>query len=131
VPSPDSRGSAGTATSELPDIRLSLSADPAAPGAGRPVTLTLRLEARRDLTLRFPTGQRYDFEAEGPTGTWRWSGGRFFTQALGEMRLRSGEQLSYQEVWVPETAGHHLIRGRVTAAGRPELGVEAGIEVSA
>ncbi len=130
APSPGTAGIPGSATAQLPDVHLSLSADPSEPVAGRPVTLTLTVQASRDLTLRFPTGQRYEFEAVGPPGAWRWSEGRFFTQGLGEMALRLGEQLTYRERWVPGAAGHFLLRGRVTAAWRPDLAVEAGIEVS-
>lgn len=54
----------------------------------------------RTITLRYPTGQRFDIVAlRGANEVWRWSGGRVFTQAAGTEVLAPGECRTYTATW--------------------------------
>ncbi|MHB0998779.1 MAG: BsuPI-related putative proteinase inhibitor [Armatimonadota bacterium] len=70
--------------------------------AGSSVNMTLTVTNTGDTarTLRFPTGQRYDFiVTQDGQEVWRWSAGRFFTQALAQQRLDPDESLEFTDVW--------------------------------
>ena len=67
-----------------------------------PVVTTLRVTNIKgeDLTLTFPTAQRYDFIVrKGKQTVWVWSEGRMFAQVIGREKLRAGESLSYEITW--------------------------------
>lgn len=70
---------------------------------GEPVKLklTLRNDGDEPVRLRFNTGQRYDFIVRNMEGgiVWQWSHDKAFTQVLGEVEIRPGEELSFNEVW--------------------------------
>lgn len=94
-----------------------------APSAGRPLhlRLVLRNPGADTLRLEFSSGQRFDFVARRPGGeiAWRWSEGRFFTQALGSESVAPGDSLVY-EATLDEglEAGAHMVVGTVTARSR-------------
>lgn len=56
------------------------------------------------VTLHFSTGQRFDFVVRTREGEeiWRWSEGRFFTQALGTETIPPDETLTHDVTWDPE-----------------------------
>ena len=102
-------------------------ADDAA-GGSEPLVVTLQTDAAADsvrftlqvtnasaqaVTLRFSSGQSYDFSVrDGATEVWRWSGEMMFTQALRAETLAPGETRSWSEVWRPAAA----LRGRTLTA---------------
>ena len=64
------------------------------------MTLTVANVKEEDLTLTFPTAQRYDFIVrKGKQIVWRWSEGMMFAQVIGRETLRAGESLSYEITW--------------------------------
>lgn len=65
------------------------------------------------LTLRFSSGQSYDFTvSDGGTSVWSWSAERMFTQALRSETLAPGETRSYEETWRPPAS----LRGKLLSA---------------
>lgn len=83
------------------ELNATLALERATYPAGAPVSMTLRVEnpTADPVTLRFSDGQRFDFvirEAGGDEPLWRWSSGRFFTQALGEEVVPPGDSLVYE-----------------------------------
>jgi hypothetical protein len=87
--------------------------------AGEPIALMLGVRNPTDaaITLRFPTGQRYDFVIESPAGVevWRWSTGRMFAQALGQQAVPTGWELNYNETYGGRLApGTYRVRGFLT-----------------
>jgi hypothetical protein len=94
----------------------------AAYAAGEPIALTLGVKNPTDLavTLRFATGQRYDFVIESAAGAevWRWSAERAFTQVLGEQIVPPGWELNYNETFAGRLApGTYRVRGIVPSMG--------------
>lgn len=97
-----------------------------AAGGGAPLVVTLQTDAAADsvrftlqvtnssaepVTLRFSSGQSYDFSVrDGATEVWRWSGDMMFTQALRDETLAPGQTRSWSEVWRPAAGlrGHTL-----------------------
>jgi hypothetical protein len=67
---------------------------------GSHLRVTLRLAAgdAAPVTLRFPSGQRYEIVIRDREGKelWRWSAGRFFTQAEEEMTIAG--RIAFEEV---------------------------------
>jgi hypothetical protein len=92
------------------------------------VTFTLRITNGRaqPVTLRFISGQQYDFRVRRADGSiaWTWSMDKLFTAALTERTLASGETVVYTGTWEQPTKGTFLAEGRLTstshsaAAGR-------------
>lgn len=84
-----------------PDVRISLTTDRVSYRPGEPVGMTLRVanDSDREVTLRFSSGQRYDFAIrdDRDVEVWRWSEDRGFVQMLGEERLPGGDELVYRE----------------------------------
>ena len=76
--------------------------------------------SRAPLTLRFRSGQQYDFYAVRPVAAdfmlqafsrplWKWSNGMSFTQALVNRTLQPGEALSFRSEWDgTDNAGNRL-----------------------
>lgn len=86
---------------ETKRLKVVLIADKAIYTPGEPIMLTLRVinDARKPISLSFPTTQRFDLLMQNQQGrkVWRWSAGRFFAQMLGHEILRpSGGELVYQ-----------------------------------
>jgi hypothetical protein len=64
------------------------------------MVLTVTNVKGEDLTLTFPTAQRYDFIVrKGKQVVWRWSEGMMFAQVIGRETLRAGEFVSYEITW--------------------------------
>jgi hypothetical protein len=64
------------------------------------MTLTVANVKGEDVTLTFPTAQRYDFVVrKGKQVVWRWSEGMMFAQVIGRETLRAGESVSYEITW--------------------------------
>ncbi len=124
------RGAARVA-GDLADLTVQLTAAKAAYTAGEPIALTLAVRNPTDapVTLRFATGQRYDFVIASATGAevWRWSTDRAFTQGLGEQVVPPGWELDYNETFVGRLApGIYRVRGIVPSVGDT---LEARMEV--
>jgi hypothetical protein len=67
-----------------------------------PVAMALRVTnmKQEDLTLTFPTAQRFDFIVrKGKEIVWIWSEGRIFAQSIGRKTLGPGETVSYDITW--------------------------------
>lgn len=90
---------------DLERIRRDISTEVQVPRSverGEPVPISFLLTNRGDDTIRIPhsSGQRYEFEIwRDNRVVWRWSRGRFFTQALGSTSLRPDEELTYRITW--------------------------------
>jgi hypothetical protein len=64
------------------------------------MALTVTNVKGKNLTLTFPTAQRYDFIVrKGKLVVWRWSEGMMFAQAIGRKTLKAGESISYEITW--------------------------------
>ena len=116
---------------DLADLTVRVAPTRTTYAAGEPITLTLAVKNPTDLavTLRFATGQRYDFVIESAAGVevWRWSADRAFTQVLGEQTVPPGWELDYNETFTGRlAAGTYRVRGLVTAVGES---LEASAEV--
>ena len=114
-------GARASDTVELRVEGLEAGPDAYAPGARLELRLLLRNPGADTLRLGFSSGQRFDFtvrDAGGET-VWRWSEGRFFTQALGSETLPPGDSVVY-EAGVPEglQPGRYTVVGRITARDR-------------
>lgn len=64
------------------------------------LSLAVTNTTQENQTLRFPTGQQYDFVVKDGRGNvvWRWSDGRFFTQRYQELRLTPGATMRFDEL---------------------------------
>jgi len=131
-------GCAGRASSppvEPAGLRADLATDAARYRPGQPVRLSLTLtnHSAGPVTLRFTTGQRYDFRildaADGPV--WTWSDGRAFIMSLGSLTLRPEESLTYEEVFTGDLApGSYQALGWVTDPSAGLGPARADFEVS-
>jgi hypothetical protein len=98
-----------------------------------PVTLALAVENTSEEPVRVPfaTGQKYDFEVwRGNRLVWRWSQGRFFTQALSSTVVRPREEVTYSVTWnlrngegVRVPPGQYTVRGYLTSRGTGDFRV--------
>ncbi|MEN6372563.1 MAG: BsuPI-related putative proteinase inhibitor [Armatimonadota bacterium] len=69
---------------------------------GEPIKMTFVVEnpTQRNIVLKFSSSQIYDIWAEKDSKeVWRWSRGKFFTQALTSITLKPGERRTFQETW--------------------------------
>jgi hypothetical protein len=84
------------------------------------VTFTLRVTNPRaePATLKFSSGQQYDFRVRGMDGSiqWSWSADKLFTAALTERTLASGETVTYTGTWDLPIRGTFLGEGRLTSS---------------
>lgn len=115
-------GETTRAAGDMTELTVLVAAAKASYLAGEPITLTLGVKNPTDLavTLRFATGQRYDFVIESAAGVevWRWSADRVFTQALGEQTVPPGWELDYNETFAGRLApGTYRVRGIVPSVG--------------
>jgi hypothetical protein len=87
------------------------------------VTFTLRITNGRaqPVTLRFNSGQQYDFHVRRADGSiaWTWSMDKLFAAALTERTLASGEAVTYIGTWEQPVKGTFLAEGRLTSASHP------------
>jgi hypothetical protein len=110
------------AVADLADLTVRVAPARTTYAAGEPITLTLGVRNPTDVavTLRFATGQRYDFVIESAAGAelWRWSAERAFTQVLGEQIVPPGWELNYNETFAGRLApGTYRVRGIVPSVG--------------
>ena len=84
-------------------LAVSVATDKAIYRPGEPVrfTLTVTNTGATPATVMRSSGQRYDFIVRSSDGgeVWRWSRGRFFTQALEEDTIAPGRSLTFVETW--------------------------------
>lgn len=81
-------------------LTFSVTFEPDPPEAGKPVTWSLRVrnDGGEAVTLTFPSGKRGDVVLEGEKDeeVYRWSEGRFFTEAVGRERLGPNQEVVYR-----------------------------------
>ena len=55
----------------------------------------------KDVLLTYSSGQKYDYRVYDPNGkmVYQWSRDKFFTMALVDQVLKSGESITFDEVW--------------------------------
>lgn len=93
---------------------------------GEPVTMKLivRNEGDEPITLRFNTGQRYDFIVRDMEGNvvWQWSRDKAFIQVIGEVTIQPNGELTFVETWTQVDnegnkvgAGEYEVEGIVTS----------------
>ena len=84
-------------------VAVTVATDKAIYRPGEPVrfTLTVTNTGAAPVTVTRSSGQRYDFIVRSADGAevWRWSRGRFFTQALEEETIGPGRSLTFAETW--------------------------------
>lgn len=110
-----------------PEFSFSLSIDqplyfanfmpPVDPSRSIPVLvarLTARNTSSQPVTLQFNSGQRYDIVIRDSKGEqlYQWSLGKFFTQVVGRLELKNGEQAYLQEIPLADRAGRTFPPGR-------------------
>ena len=105
-------------------LQLTLAADQSTYRSGEPITLLLNLNNRSNLgtTVKFSSGQRYDFQIAGPSGAtaWTWSADKVFIQSLGSEDLAPDGALEYREQFTGQLApGEYTVTGSITAMGSP------------
>lgn len=96
-------------------------------GESVPMTLALKNIGDEPLTLRFSSGQQYDFiVARSGKEVWRWSADKVFIQVLGSLTLAPGETREFKQTWQQKDnegqqvpAGEYEITGLVTTMGTP------------
>lgn len=115
-------GGVPAGSSDRPEagVRVSVDTDRGVYAPGDTVLLDLTLANPTDtpVTLRFPSGQRYDFTILDAAGTsvWTWSADRGFIQVLGEEQIGPGEELVFSETFAGGLApGRYTVRGSVPA----------------
>jgi hypothetical protein len=100
------------------NLRLQISTDRDDYEVGDAVHFRLKAENTGNdlLILRFPTGQRFDFQVTDQRGNtlWSYSEGRVFTQAVGEVELAPGQTVEFSEEWEAEESGTYIVRGWLT-----------------
>lgn len=105
------------------------------------ITLVKRNVTNRNITLRYPTGQRFDFVARRvpeQREIWRWSRGRSFTQVASEVILRPGDSQVFQATWDQRNnrgelvaPGSITIEGFNVARGFADKGISTTIRIRA
>ena len=84
------------------------------------VTFTLRVTngLAQPVTLRFNSGQQFDFRVRRLDGSiaWTWSMDKAFIGALTERTLASGETVTYTGEWLQPVKGTYLAEGRLTSS---------------
>ncbi|HVE92747.1 MAG TPA: BsuPI-related putative proteinase inhibitor [Actinomycetota bacterium] len=113
-------------------VTVTLRVDPSRVKLGRSVRLTLGLQnvSGQAQTLRFASGQKYDFWAtRDGREVWRWSKDRVFTQAEQSQELQGQTGAHFSESWTPGQAGTYEVMAEFAAEGfagtlRDELVVE-------
>lgn len=107
---------------------------------GEPVSITLtkRNVSNSTISLRYRTGQRYEFLARRSDGTivWRWSRGQVFTQQTARVTLPPGESQVFSVTWdqrdnrgLQVEPGTYIIAGRNMAEGLADREVSTTIRI--
>jgi hypothetical protein len=66
--------------------------------------------------LTFMSGKKFDVAVtDDGEEVWRWSHGRMFTQAIEEMSLKPGEELSFSGTWDDADPGTYEATGTLAA----------------
>lgn len=66
--------------------------------------------------LTFMSGKEFDIAVEGDgEEIWCWSDGRMFTQAIKELTLDPGEELSFTATWEDAGSGSYEATGTLAA----------------
>ena len=107
-----------------------------APGQPIQVRLTATNTSKRNVYLRFTSGQRFDFSVY-PIGkgdaVYTWSASRMFLQALGSLSLRPGQSQKFEASIGDEMgqlpSGKYRLLARLTNSPRPIVAVPAYFEV--
>ena len=76
-----------------------------------------------DVVLSFPSGQQGDVVLRAPDGTeaYRWSEGMMFTQALGEVPLAAGDEVTFTLAGtLAAEPGGYVLEATVTSDPAPE-----------
>jgi len=86
------------------DVVSTLSTDKKIYKVGEEIEMTIVLQNRTDepVNLTFNSGKNYDFivkKLPENKEVWRWSGGKFFTEALMSMMLDPGERKTFVFKW--------------------------------
>ena len=84
------------------DLQFTLEAAQQVYKTGEPVRMSLTVEntGSQPETLRFSSGQQYDFTVtQAGSEIWRWSADRFFIQALTQFTLAPGAKRTFAESW--------------------------------
>ncbi len=120
----------GVKQSVLKDgLELTLEVEKQAYSVSEPVRLafTVKNVGVGTKTLRFSSGQRHDFVvAVDGREVWRWSYGKYFTQALTSAALAPGETITFEEIWRQEDneggqvqPGEYKVTAVLTTMGKP------------
>jgi hypothetical protein len=108
------------------ELGLSVAFEPDPPEAGKPVMWSLRVrnDGGEAVTLTFPSGKRGDvvLEDERQAEAYRWSDGRFFTEAVTRERLGPDQEVVYrlEEPSLSVEAGDYDLVA--TLAAEPQVG---------
>jgi hypothetical protein len=100
------------------NVTMTFTATPARARAGQAVRLTLRLvnNAGRQLSLTFPTSQKYDFWiTSGSREVWRWSADRVFSQDVIRQDIAGQTVAVFSETWNAAQMGNLVAHARLTA----------------
>lgn len=104
-------------------LELRVSTDRARYAPGDTILATFSVtNAGVRLTVRFSSGQRYDFALLDAAGReiWRWSAERGFIQVLGEETVEPGGSLRYQErIAAPREAGTYRLVAELVSMDGP------------
>lgn len=78
-------------------------------------------EGKKKLELRFRDGRTHDVVVLDSLGreVWRWSEGRFFTQAMQNRVLRTSDSLRYEESWRDARPGNYVAVATLSSANFP------------
>lgn len=69
---------------------------------------TILNDTEESVELRFTSGFEADMAViSGDNEVWRWSDGRFFTQALQTLQLKPGESKTYERKWTGSVPGEY------------------------
>ena len=95
------------------------------------VELSLSVENAGDdpVTLSFSDARRTEFVAsQDGEEVWRWSRGRMFAQAVGEVTLSPGEVRAFEATWPDPDPGAYRVAAELAATG-VELSAETTVTV--
>lgn len=101
-------------------LTMTLRIEPSVVERGQGVTMGINVQNNtgREETLRFPSGQRYDFWiTEDDREVWRWSEGMLFTQAVETLEIPGGSGESFGETWRADESGELTVHAELMAEG--------------
>ncbi|MCL6638494.1 MAG: LysM peptidoglycan-binding domain-containing protein [Firmicutes bacterium] len=102
------------ATRQFRGLRYRLTTNRGVYRPGQPVVMSLIKTNVTDspVTLRYNTGQRYDFTVRDRQGrvVWQWSRGRFFSRETARVVLRPGESQTFTVTWDQRNNNGRLVQ---------------------